>query len=599
MVLGELVVVYGPNTGPNEPKQDFVEIIKTNFKPIRNRVLKAELLQGSLDMKKYLGQYRVEIAGLEKYEKLANDCILLVKHLVNSESLSQAPFCLLPAEFQKYMKDGLAAQPRNLVADRARKEWEKFAPGAIRTVTVAQGGDPDVPKKRGRPPKKNDGEEVKPKGDGEQVFGPRAKKRSAVVPPPVESVDDLGSPTPRNLEGDFANGVEPNATPWPTRATFAGRRKPDNPDAAAVYETRRAKFYEKTPPNLWKDGLERVYWNKCVSCESLDVAITEFLEGQGIVTQPSSSSQAAPSSKGRGRGRAAAKSKAKAKSKFMKEPGRNRGRGNKFNFAWHFAFIVSLAMVDLPDDDSGDWVAQISPMPTPKPRNPKSAKRRKTSCKTSAASPSQKALSNADLPDDDDGLDLPAACDVVEPPQDNQVLRTVDSKVQFCDDSSLLAATASIPSTVQCPHQDLMDLVNLPTASCTPEMRCHFWEIFSAPRIGPAVRAFNGRARRSYDLKHYWDLGETSFQRAVLQDVLLLRPLFVMLSPPCTWVCQLQHSNWKRIKKQDPVLSLIEALDLLDFSTWLAYAQSLLGCFFALEHPDGSLAWGRESAPLF
>jgi hypothetical protein len=44
--------------------QDFVEVILQNFKPLRNRVLKAELLEGSLDMKKYLSQYRVEIAGL-------------------------------------------------------------------------------------------------------------------------------------------------------------------------------------------------------------------------------------------------------------------------------------------------------------------------------------------------------------------------------------------------------------------------------------------------------------------------------------------------------------------------------------------------------
>ena len=44
--------------------QDFVNCIEKNFKPIRNRVLKAELMEGSLDMKKYLAQYHVEIAGL-------------------------------------------------------------------------------------------------------------------------------------------------------------------------------------------------------------------------------------------------------------------------------------------------------------------------------------------------------------------------------------------------------------------------------------------------------------------------------------------------------------------------------------------------------
>ena len=59
----------------------------------------------------------------ETYEKRPNDCILLVKHLVNSESLSQPPLVLLPAEFQKYIQHPVEALPLNLIADRARKEY--------------------------------------------------------------------------------------------------------------------------------------------------------------------------------------------------------------------------------------------------------------------------------------------------------------------------------------------------------------------------------------------------------------------------------------------------------------------------------------------
>ena len=58
----------------------------------------------------------------ESYPHLPNDCILLVKHLVNSESLSQSPLTLLPASFQDKVKVGVQALPRNLIADRARKE---------------------------------------------------------------------------------------------------------------------------------------------------------------------------------------------------------------------------------------------------------------------------------------------------------------------------------------------------------------------------------------------------------------------------------------------------------------------------------------------
>lgn len=41
-----------------------MSILQNHLKPVRNRVLKVELMSGSLDFKKYLRQYRVEIAGL-------------------------------------------------------------------------------------------------------------------------------------------------------------------------------------------------------------------------------------------------------------------------------------------------------------------------------------------------------------------------------------------------------------------------------------------------------------------------------------------------------------------------------------------------------
>ena len=198
--------------------------------------------------------------------------------------------------------------------------WEKFAPGPVRSVTVSKGGDPGEPKRRGRPPKRKDDShhaepevpEVKPL-EGDQVFGPRSKKRSTVVPPPVE--ETMSPVAPRTI--DFGAG---DTQPWATRATFAGRKKPDNPEAAGVFEARRSKFYGSVPSHFWKDGLERLFWNKCVASDSMDVAMDEFLKDQGVV--PSSSQET--SRKGRGRGGAKAKDNSKTKSK---EPGRHRGRG--------------------------------------------------------------------------------------------------------------------------------------------------------------------------------------------------------------------------------------------------------------------------------
>ncbi|CAK8991031.1 unnamed protein product [Durusdinium trenchii] len=412
--LGQAAATFSKQACIESP-EDFVDLLKNQFSPIRNRTLKVELLPGSLDMKKYLSQYTVEIGGLvtshhdpadanhcwrfirrsdlpvyddqtgeswapqeipkESYPHLPNDCILLVKHLVNSESLSQSPMTLLPASFQDKVKVGVQALPRNLIADRARKEfrrtadvverdpwllhkaakalrewvdnnekqewpeipepkwwfstdvrelgveptpngWEKFAPGPVRQVTItpgaAIGGEP---KRRGRPPKRKDAEveKVVPLGEGEQVFGPRSKKRSTVVPPTEEIV-------PKDLFGAAADlPADPPAPemPWPTRATFAGRKKPTNEEAGAIFEARRSKFYEMVPSQYWRDGLERDYWNKCVQGGCVDLAVEEFLKDHGAAA----SNQGAGRGRGRGRGKQA---KAKA---MPKEPGRNRGRG--------------------------------------------------------------------------------------------------------------------------------------------------------------------------------------------------------------------------------------------------------------------------------
>ena len=58
----------------------------------------------------------------EDYEHNGHDCILLVKHLTNSESLSQRPLTLLPAHFAKMLEKPLEVLPRNLLSDRAKKE---------------------------------------------------------------------------------------------------------------------------------------------------------------------------------------------------------------------------------------------------------------------------------------------------------------------------------------------------------------------------------------------------------------------------------------------------------------------------------------------
>ena len=144
--------------------------------------------------------------------------------------------------------------------------------------------DPAQPKKRGRPPKRKD-ETIAPK-EGEQIF-------DAVVP--VDLFGASGAPS----------GAPPEKVAWPTRATFAERKKPGGEEAAMVFETRRSKFYESVPSDLWRDGLESD-WNECVKCGSEGEAVDTFLKnhGPGHSTRASSSRlQSQDVVPGRNRGR--------------------------------------------------------------------------------------------------------------------------------------------------------------------------------------------------------------------------------------------------------------------------------------------------------
>ena len=213
--------------------------------------------------------------------------------------------------------------------------WEKFAPGPVKKVTITHNHPDALPKPKGRPRKRPaESTIVKPKGDGEMVFGHRSKKRGPVVPPPEDgNADDVLG----DAEPSPPVDVEPNpsassgvARPsWPTRATFAGRKKPTDKEAANLFDSRREKFYQLAPSTLWRDGKEREYWKLCVQFDSCDKGITEFLKKEGVCPDPTplppGHGRAAGRGKGKGKGRG--RGSAKSVKPNAKEPGRKRSRG--------------------------------------------------------------------------------------------------------------------------------------------------------------------------------------------------------------------------------------------------------------------------------
>lgn len=165
-------------------------------------------------------------------------------------------------------------------------------------------------------------------------------------------------------------------------------------------------------------------------------------------------------------------------------------------------------------------------------------------------------------------------------------------------DERLKDSAMKIPSQVDMPYVDLLPQFrgNIPVPDAAQP--CDVWEIYSVPRLGPVMRSMGGLSRRAYDLRNFWDFSQEDYRRLLIQDVTMLRPKYLMLCPPCRFVCLLMASNWGRMKNYDEkMLSLTDALGHIDLSMWLAWFQILQGNFFAFEHPQGSLAWGRDSVP--
>ncbi len=59
----------------------------------------------------------------EKNAPTEHDAILLVKKLVNSDSLAQPSLTALPSDFASNLKDPVEQLPRNLLSDRSKKEF--------------------------------------------------------------------------------------------------------------------------------------------------------------------------------------------------------------------------------------------------------------------------------------------------------------------------------------------------------------------------------------------------------------------------------------------------------------------------------------------
>ena len=265
-------------------------------------------------------------------------------------------------------------------------------------------------------------------------------------------------------------------------------------------------------------------------------------------------------------------------------------------------------VLDLPPDDDG--TAEVVPLKRQQGPKPKASTKRHAKTKAGKArgscdpQPPPVTAPRVDLPSDDDGdifgdlsTSIPKSKKprsiLCQPPAPSGPCHEPGQDLLDWDAPTLIAAAAGIPCQEVMPFEDLRKLMSKPLATLEDTSRCDLWEVYSCPRMGPMMRSLGGRSTRSYDLQHYWNFNWESYQRLMLQDVSLCRPKFVMLSPPCTWVCSLMHSNWSRIPAAKRMLNLTQACHHLDLSMWVAELQDDNNDFFGFEHPFGSLAWNR------
>ena len=268
-----------------------------------------------------------------------------------------------------------------------------------------------------------------------------------------------------------------------------------------------------------------------------------------------------------------------------------------------FIILILIAMpLTLPSDDESGPLIPASPKAKSRTRRNRPGSSAGTQGQKATKAKATKKITNptkkitvpsecqsVQLPADDDGPSLDFGnFDAVssETTDTNQVLQY--------DDETLKQAAANIPSQLDHAFDDLRSqLENL--QAIDKSIQCTLWEIFSVPRLQAIMQNMGGTCRRSYDLRHYADLGDKDLQRLVLQDVGILQTLALFLSPPCTWVSLLQHSDWGKVAQNKRILSLFQACQLTDFAMHLAKHQVRSNYLFGFEHPQGSLAWNRAS----
>ena len=121
-------------------------------------------------------------------------------------------------------------------------------------------------------------------------------------------------------------------------------------------------------------------------------------------------------------------------------------------------------------------------------------------------------------------------------------------------------------------------------------------EIYSQPRLTPAAQLRGLKADLACDLLTGWNLSCPARRIQLIQEIKGRQPTVIMMSPPCTYHCNLMAMNWFHMPVDEREQAFREHHSHVEFCMLVADMQMDAGRFFIFEHPRDAISHG--AAPV-
>ena len=119
-------------------------------------------------------------------------------------------------------------------------------------------------------------------------------------------------------------------------------------------------------------------------------------------------------------------------------------------------------------------------------------------------------------------------------------------------------------------------------------------EVYSPPRVVPVAEKSGLKGGKSYDVLTGFDLRSEVDRRRMWKSLKADDPLLIILCPPCTPFCKMQHLNFGKMELSKALVLVGEGVEHLEICSGVMRWQHRRGRLFAFEQPDGSMAWKEE-----